>query len=248
MAASHENCVFVFAKAAEYLTVNEATSLLSLNSFFKDRLESPSWKRVLVLSMLRSQTDKPVSDDDYSLFAQSEFGVVCKSYEEAYAKLKALTNSILNPYGAMFFKHWRKTPIAQRWGIHSTGTYLGRSRVFVSSCNWCELRQRIELNAITDRFAAFRAYAASEADCRATGQLEAVVWRGNRRVAKYETDVTIIPHDTAVEWDSRWIKMQLNFTVPEGSTSIEIKLRGRDTQKRVEHCGCRFGYAALYLT
>jgi hypothetical protein len=198
--------------------------------------------------MLRVQTDKPVSDEDYSPLALSEFGVVCRNYEEAYAKLKSVTNYIHNPYGAMGFEHWERQPLTDGWGIETTGTYLDRSHVFVSTRNWCELRQRIEVNATTDRFAAFSAYAARRADCGARGQLTACVKKGKRSVAKYETVVTLIPHDTEVEWNSRWIKLQLNFTVPEGSTSVEVKLRGRDTQAWVGHYGCRFGYAALYLT
>lgn len=238
-----------FIRAAEFLSPRESLSLLTLNSFFKSHLETPSWKREIVLSQLSLRTHSRISDEDYQAVLESEFGVLASDYATAYQKLKKSFNFLKNPYGAEGFNYW-SIDTKRGWAIETFGTYGGRSHVFVGTYYWCELTQTVKVENSHERTAVAFAFIARRWDCGAVGELKATTFqkRGKRQVEHTTGQVICSPSTTEDCSSLTWTKIKLNFPVPQYTTSISVTIRSKDTQYWAGNYGCRFGYTALLLS
>jgi hypothetical protein len=88
--------------------VKEALSLLGLNSYLKEHLVTPSFKRVVVMGLLRACGTEAVSEHNFTQVLRSEFGITANSFVVAYEKLRSTVNLIINPFGEDGFSNWTK--------------------------------------------------------------------------------------------------------------------------------------------
>mmetsp|Transcript_34348 Transcript_34348/g.60172 ORF Transcript_34348/g.60172 Transcript_34348/m.60172 type:complete len:249 (+) Transcript_34348:747-1493(+) len=236
-----------FILAAEFLTSKEATTLLLLNKFYRTHLETPSWKRAIVLSQLSKATEAKVTDDNYLAILASEYNCEAHDYDSAYHSLQATYNYIKNPYGAQGYHHWNIGP-SRGLEIETIGTYKGRSHVFVGTYDWGELSQDVHVQTLSHKNGTASAYVAGRRGSNGIGEIRAQVFVGEHSVGEYTTMVFEISAERTDDWlGCIWEKKCVSFPVPEGTTRIRVIIRSTDEKGWEGNYGCRFGYTSLQI-
>mmetsp|Transcript_21037 Transcript_21037/g.38939 ORF Transcript_21037/g.38939 Transcript_21037/m.38939 type:complete len:177 (+) Transcript_21037:47-577(+) len=167
------------------------------------------------------------------------------------AKTTELENHIKNPYGGEGFNHWVSgtEDHCNGFGVQGDGTFEGRSHAFVSSYNWCTLSQKVPIDPSRSHRVTVFTYASRRTDGGAYAQLRVNVENSRRvgvsRLLTYEIEC---PYEPVNDTFCAYKKLGLEFSVEEGTTSIEVIIRGKDMVGWNGHYGARFGFTALYLS
>lgn len=236
--------VHVFQLASSYLTLHEALQLLCLNKYFHSHLPNSLYKRIIVEHALGTIFYNDPEEIDSTDQILEMIGCANKSYDSIYESIKSAQNLVKNPYGAEGFAHWTKFNGGNGWAIENWGTYKEKSNVFVSSFGWGKLVQNITLPRLSHRFLVAKTMIARRWDCGAMGQL----------IVKFDNGTEFKSEEMVCPYDSRdigtricrgWIPLIVRVEVPDDVRSVDLILRGKDTQYWNGHYGARFGMTSL---
>jgi hypothetical protein len=233
----------VFRLVSDYLPLNDALNLLCLNTYFYEHLPNSLFKRIIVQQAIPILFDNEQHQESLDQILSS-LNLTGRSYDLIYESLRSAKNLVKNPYGARGFENWSRHNGGNGWAIENWGTYRGRSHAFVSSFNWGELHQRIQLPGNKNRFLVAKSMIARRWDCGGKGQI--VVEFDNS--TKLSSDTLICPYDerdtgTSIEYG--WVAISVKCKVPDEVKSVNLILRGSDTQFWAGHYGARFGMTSL---
>lgn len=241
-----QQIVHVFQLASDYLNLNEGLQLLCINKYFYEHLPNSLYKRIIVqnaLALILSSEAEEIENTEQIL---EMLGCTNLSYDSLYESVKSAENLVKNPYGEEDFTHWTRYNGGDGWIIDNWGTYNNRPRVFVSSYVWGKLTQSIKLPELTNRFLLEKTIMARRSDCGAEGQLIITFNNG----MSFSTGVVRCPDDkqeTDTNFTQGWKAITVKCRVPDDVISVELTLRGKDTQFWSGHYGARFGMTSLRI-
>ena len=243
----YNKLLIVFKRSAKFLTNSDLVSILSLNHFFQSHLSTPEFLASTLFQFLSFVTNKPVSYENIFQVFEEFSGIKSNNIMHILSCLRNSRNLIQNPCGASKFKHWTVHNGGHDWIIEDWQVYKSMKTVFVSSCNWGSLIQKINLAGLIKTGKSYVLVAGSPVsrrwDCGARAEFYIKV-NSKRGKAK---EVFSKINDLRYDENDRWVVLKERVLVGIDDESVEIKFRGKDLNWWAGNYGARFGYCYAFL-